>query len=172
MCSNFLSFLSRQLHGFTRTNFYFVVRFRVVFYFDWLWHLQSDVRVPFTSFIYFYSLRSLSVHTVRTHAFSVYAHTVVSLIDVNVTAEVCLPILLCCCVHWVALCTRRAIEVEIFCGGKRHCMSCAEKRQAAAKWCDRCTIDDQLCTFRNKSHFWGAARKFSECFGEPVRCSH
>lgn len=98
----FLSSYLLDSCGSTRINFYFVVRFRVVFYFDWLWHLQSTVRAPFTScasFIYFYSLRFLSMHTQRSSVVFVCAHAAVSLVDVNVTAEVCLPILLCCCVR-------------------------------------------------------------------------
>lgn len=58
--------------------FQFVVRFRVVFYFDWLWHLLSTVQAPFTScapFIYIYSLRSLRVCEVQNRALSLHSYS-------------------------------------------------------------------------------------------------
>lgn len=148
MCSYFIC----DSHESTRTNLSFFFSFFpirrslsycVLFWLTAMWHLQSTVRAPFTScapFIYIYSLRSLCMYAEWKCELSVFAHTVVSFVDFNVTAEVCLPILLGCCVQSVALRTRTSEWSGYICGGKRRFPMWRWKETSGCRNCDKRTM--------------------------------
>lgn len=164
-----ISFRQLRIHSneLNEYFFYFDVCFCVVFYFDWLWHLQSAVRAPFTScasFIYFYILFALCLCTNSSgNALSVCAHTVVSLVNVNVTVREFVYQF-----HYAVACIRShwALEewmkwIYFFCGGKRTFTSCEWIRQTVVK----CVTEARRWSAVrvSKQHFRRATRK---SFGE------